>query len=205
MFRNQYDTDVTTWSPQGRLFQVEYAMEAVKQGSCAVGLKAQTLLLVVVEVFGRTLLVYQQALLLEVILLVILMFNMQCSPLRNGRLTQLQLLSLGTICMTVSLGMFTSGPVGDLSALWPPAGGSGSGIPNLPAVSPAAPAAARAAAAARLRAAAATGRRAAAPCGGGQAHLHPGAVRHHRLLPAPMPPAAGLVRQPQQLGLLNIR
>lgn len=35
----QYDTDVTTWSPQGRLFQVEYAMEAVKQGSCAVGLK----------------------------------------------------------------------------------------------------------------------------------------------------------------------
>ena len=33
MFRNQYDTDVTTWSPAGRLFQVEYAMEAVKQGS----------------------------------------------------------------------------------------------------------------------------------------------------------------------------
>mmetsp|Transcript_7513 Transcript_7513/g.22767 ORF Transcript_7513/g.22767 Transcript_7513/m.22767 type:complete len:279 (-) Transcript_7513:187-1023(-) len=42
MFRNQYDTDVTTWSPQGRLFQVEYAMEAVKQGSCAVGLKSDT-------------------------------------------------------------------------------------------------------------------------------------------------------------------
>lgn len=42
MFRNQYDTDVTTWSPQGRLFQVEYAMEAVKQGSAAAGLMSDT-------------------------------------------------------------------------------------------------------------------------------------------------------------------
>ncbi|KPM07943.1 proteasome subunit alpha type-1-like protein [Sarcoptes scabiei] len=41
MFRNQYDNDVTTWSPQGRLHQVEYAMEAVKQGSAAIGLKNQ--------------------------------------------------------------------------------------------------------------------------------------------------------------------
>lgn len=39
MFRNQYDSDNTTWSPQGRLFQLEYAMEAVKQGSCSVGLR----------------------------------------------------------------------------------------------------------------------------------------------------------------------
>merc|ERR1711976_1085408 len=41
MFRN-YDNDVTTWSPQGRLHQVEYAMEAVKQGSATVGLKSNT-------------------------------------------------------------------------------------------------------------------------------------------------------------------
>eukprot|EP00898_Chlorokybus_atmophyticus_P001940 jgi/Chlat1/2747/Chrsp187S02936 len=41
MFRNQYDTDVTTWSPAGRLHQIEYAMEAVKQGSCAVGLQGK--------------------------------------------------------------------------------------------------------------------------------------------------------------------
>nr|AGJ26431.1 hypothetical protein [Salicornia brachiata] len=42
MFKNQYDTDVTTWSPAGRLFQVEYAMEAVKQGSAAIGLRSKT-------------------------------------------------------------------------------------------------------------------------------------------------------------------
>jgi len=33
---------VTVWSPQGRLHQVEYAMEAVKLGSATVGLKSKT-------------------------------------------------------------------------------------------------------------------------------------------------------------------
>lgn len=42
MFRNQYDSDVTVWSPQGRLHQVEYAMEAVKLGSATIGLKNKT-------------------------------------------------------------------------------------------------------------------------------------------------------------------
>ncbi|XP_065909277.1 proteasome subunit alpha type-1-like [Dysidea avara] len=42
MFRNQYDTDVTVWSPQGRIHQIEYAMEAVKQGSATVGVKSKT-------------------------------------------------------------------------------------------------------------------------------------------------------------------
>lgn len=42
MFRNQYDSDVTVWSPQGRLHQVEYAMETVKLGSATVGLKNKT-------------------------------------------------------------------------------------------------------------------------------------------------------------------
>jgi len=42
MFRNQYDSDVTVWSPAGRLHQVEYAVEAVKQGSATVGVKSQT-------------------------------------------------------------------------------------------------------------------------------------------------------------------
>ena len=40
MFRNQYDTDVTVWSPQGHLYQVDYAMEAVKQGSACMGLRS---------------------------------------------------------------------------------------------------------------------------------------------------------------------
>merc|ERR1712168_1083942 len=42
MFRNQYDNDVTVWSPQGRIHQIEYAMEAVKQGSATVGIKSST-------------------------------------------------------------------------------------------------------------------------------------------------------------------
>jgi len=36
------DTDVTVWSPEGRLLQVEYAMESVKQGSACVGLRSST-------------------------------------------------------------------------------------------------------------------------------------------------------------------
>jgi len=47
MFRNQYDSDVTVWSPQGRLHQVEYAMEAVKLGSATVGLKGRDCAVVV--------------------------------------------------------------------------------------------------------------------------------------------------------------
>ncbi|KAM7202783.1 Nucleophile aminohydrolase [Naviculisporaceae sp. PSN 640] len=42
MFRNNYDNDSVTFSPQGRLFQVEYAAEAVKQGSVVVGIASKT-------------------------------------------------------------------------------------------------------------------------------------------------------------------
>lgn len=42
MFRSDYDSDITIWSHQGRIHQVEYAMEAVKQGSASVGLKSKT-------------------------------------------------------------------------------------------------------------------------------------------------------------------
>lgn len=40
MFRNNYDNDSVTYSPTGRLFQVEYALEAIKQGSATVGIAA---------------------------------------------------------------------------------------------------------------------------------------------------------------------
>lgn len=42
MYRNQYDNDVTVFSPQGRLHQIDYAMEAMKQGSATVGVKSDT-------------------------------------------------------------------------------------------------------------------------------------------------------------------
>ncbi|KAK9777870.1 putative Nucleophile aminohydrolase [Seiridium cardinale] len=42
MFRNNYDNDSVTFSPQGRIFQVEYAAEAVKQGSVVVGITSKT-------------------------------------------------------------------------------------------------------------------------------------------------------------------
>ncbi|KAF4463929.1 proteasome component C2 [Fusarium albosuccineum] len=42
MFRNNYDNDSVTFSPQGRIFQIEYAGEAVKQGSVVVGIVSKS-------------------------------------------------------------------------------------------------------------------------------------------------------------------
>eukprot|EP00388_Colpodella_angusta_P008282 GDKJ01022758.1.p1 GENE.GDKJ01022758.1~~GDKJ01022758.1.p1 ORF type:complete len:250 (+),score=54.49 GDKJ01022758.1:52-801(+) len=42
MYTQNYDTDCVTWSPAGRIYQIEYAMEAVKQGSCVVALRSKT-------------------------------------------------------------------------------------------------------------------------------------------------------------------
>lgn len=43
MYRNhQYDMDCITWSPGGRILQIEYAMEAVKQGTPVLGLRSNT-------------------------------------------------------------------------------------------------------------------------------------------------------------------
>ena len=42
MFRSRYDGDATTFSPEGRILQVENAMKAVQQGMPTVGLKSNT-------------------------------------------------------------------------------------------------------------------------------------------------------------------
>ena len=35
-------SDVITWSPQGRIKQIEYGMEAVKLGSCCLAVRSDT-------------------------------------------------------------------------------------------------------------------------------------------------------------------
>lgn len=40
MHRNQYDTDVTTFTPTGRIHQVDYALNAVKKGTTTCGLRS---------------------------------------------------------------------------------------------------------------------------------------------------------------------
>lgn len=42
MQRSLYNQSALTWSPQGRLYQVEYAMEAVNQGNLLLGLRSET-------------------------------------------------------------------------------------------------------------------------------------------------------------------
>eukprot|EP00545_Synedropsis_sp_CCMP1620_P005528 CAMPEP_0119013638 /NCGR_PEP_ID=MMETSP1176-20130426/8635_1 /TAXON_ID=265551 /ORGANISM="Synedropsis recta cf, Strain CCMP1620" /LENGTH=244 /DNA_ID=CAMNT_0006966743 /DNA_START=81 /DNA_END=815 /DNA_ORIENTATION=+ len=47
--RSEYDRGVNTFSPEGRLFQVEYAIEAIKLGSTAVGLQTKEGVVLAVE------------------------------------------------------------------------------------------------------------------------------------------------------------
>ena len=46
---SEYDRGVNTFSPEGRLFQVEYAIEAIKLGSTALGIQAKDGVILAVE------------------------------------------------------------------------------------------------------------------------------------------------------------
>jgi 20S proteasome subunit alpha 6 len=41
MQKNLYDYSTLIWSPQGRIYQLEYAMEAVNQGNLLLGLRSK--------------------------------------------------------------------------------------------------------------------------------------------------------------------
>jgi 20S proteasome subunit alpha 5 len=47
--RSEYDRGVNTFSPEGRIFQVEYAIEAIKLGSTAIGIKTSEGVVMAVE------------------------------------------------------------------------------------------------------------------------------------------------------------
>lgn len=47
--RSAYDRGVNTFSPEGRLFQVEYAIKAIELGSCAVGVRTSEGVVLAVE------------------------------------------------------------------------------------------------------------------------------------------------------------
>ncbi|BDA41266.1 Proteasome subunit alpha type-5 [Coccomyxa sp. Obi] len=47
--RSEYDRGVNTFSPEGRLFQVEYAIEAIKLGTTAIGVRSKDGVVLVVE------------------------------------------------------------------------------------------------------------------------------------------------------------
>ena len=54
--RSEYDRGVNTFSPEGRLFQVEYAIEAIKLGSTAIAIRtSEGVVLAVEKVVGQTL------------------------------------------------------------------------------------------------------------------------------------------------------
>ena len=46
---NRYDRGVNTFSPEGRIFHIEYAFEAVKMGATAIGIRTKEGVVLAVE------------------------------------------------------------------------------------------------------------------------------------------------------------
>ena len=46
---SKYDKAITVFAPDGQLFQVQYAFEAVNRGSCTIGLKGSNCIVLAVE------------------------------------------------------------------------------------------------------------------------------------------------------------
>jgi len=55
MANRGYDMTPTMYSPDGRIYQVEYALETVKRGTLAIGIKSKDGIIIAVEEKGRTL------------------------------------------------------------------------------------------------------------------------------------------------------
>ncbi|KXZ42329.1 hypothetical protein GPECTOR_161g128 [Gonium pectorale] len=68
--------------------------------------QVQTLLLVVVDVFGRVLPVYQKAVLLQMMLVLTMSMNAFMEPSKFPRLEALEFVSLAVLSLTISLGLF---------------------------------------------------------------------------------------------------
>ncbi len=84
----------------------------------------QTLALVAAEVFGRTLPVERQALLLAAVLLGIAFANTVCVPIRCRRLVVLEFTALCALLLTLTLGVYLMGgsPMDGPDAVRPPPG-----------------------------------------------------------------------------------
>ena len=55
MANRGYDMTPTMYSPDGRIYQVEYALETVKRGTLAIGIKSKDGIIIAVEEKARTL------------------------------------------------------------------------------------------------------------------------------------------------------
>ncbi|PNH07024.1 hypothetical protein TSOC_006527 [Tetrabaena socialis] len=80
-------------------------------------MQLQTLLLVVVDVFGRVLPVYQKAVLLQMILVLTMSVNTFVEPTRFPQLEAMEFFSLAVLSITISLGLFFVPQLGHINPI----------------------------------------------------------------------------------------